>query len=224
MRTFQQLIAAALLLGLGLAAVPAGAQQTVTPTEPATVTTPAPAAPAADQPLLIPAPAGGTVQVEMDLRDDDLLGVFKSLLRGVGQGANSVPMPPDGGAGNGPNWSKLMAGVLSNADLSDVLKDVTHVHFVLYSLPGGGMPGMMPAPSSPQSKLAARADSSPMGDLTSFYETAFTAEGGHRIIYINTDARPCPDDVVRPHARERDDGAGAGNARRDARRRLPRSQ
>ena len=186
---------AALALGIG---GPARAQQTPTPPVldvggpgltqnpaavsdspiPVTATTPDPA-------LVIPAPPNMTVQVEMDLHDDDLLGVFKSLLRGVGQAAGSArsateAKPP---SAKTPQDADI-AAILNNADLSDVLKDVTHIHFVLYQSPAP--PAGAAARRAVKPGVFAAGPTLP-ADPTAFYETAFSAEGGRRIIYVNDD-------------------------------------
>jgi hypothetical protein len=141
-----------------------------------------------DQPLVIPVPPNSTVQVEVDLRDDDLLGVFKSLLRGVGQAANSGPTAAGLTSTAKPTSDAQIAAILSNVDLSDVLKDVTHVHFVMFQLPGGAAPALVPAPDGAKVKPAVATNAPPaLPDQTAFYETAFATEGGHRIIYANND-------------------------------------
>jgi hypothetical protein len=188
MRTYQHLIpilgVTALLAGVTL---PAHAQTATGPTPapqaPAVATTAQ--APIPDQPLVIPMPSGATVQVEVELHDDDLLGVFKSLLRGVGQAANAVTpamTTPAAPAGATKTVSDAqMAAILSNADLSDVFKDVTHIHFILLTVPGGDDP----APAAPGKAHPPVPPTYP--DQTSFYETAFATEGGHRIIFSNFD-------------------------------------
>ena len=163
---------------LSCAALPTWAQSPTT-----TAIAPVPNVP--DLPLAIPMPPGMTVQTEIDLHDDDLLGVFKSLLRGVGQAANtlpqSTPRPQAVGTEKGPTDAQI-AAILSNADLSDVFKDVTHIHFIMLT---------PTAPSTPMTvkpgKAAMMAGPPAQPDQTSFYETAFSAEGGHRIIYSNFD-------------------------------------
>jgi len=185
---------AALALG---ANGPARAQQTHAAPPPvivapglgtASATTPVtdPTTPAApEQNLAIPAPGGLALQVEMDLHDDDLLGVFKSLLRGVGQAAGSAQdsAPSRPASKNAPSDADIRA-ILSNADLSDVFKDVTHVHFALYGPP--------PPPAGAAARRAVKPGVSAAAltlpaDPTAFYETSFASEGGHRIIYVNSD-------------------------------------
>lgn len=181
---------AALALG---ANGPARAQQThaapppviVAPglgTAPATTPVTDPTTPAApEQNLAIPAPGGLALQVEMDLHDDDLLGVFKSLLRGVGQAAGSAQdsAPSRPASKNAPSDADIRA-ILSNADLSDVFKDVTHIHFVLYGPPAArARPGAAARAPAPAPNLPA--------DPTALYENAFASEGGRRIIFVNSD-------------------------------------
>ncbi len=173
-------------------ATPARAQEA--PSAPPAVLAPLPAPPVTttaappDQPLAIPAPPGLTVQVEMDLHDDDLLGVFKSLLRGVSQAAEGAKNATESKPAAGRTARDAdIAAILSNADLSDVLKDVTHIHFVLYGPPAApasparaaGKPGGAPRAVAPLPSLPA--------DPTALYENAFASEGGRRIIFVNSD-------------------------------------
>ena len=142
--------------------------------------------PAADVPLVIPSPPGATLQMEMDLSDDDLLGVFKSLLKGVGDAANNVPSVPL----TAPSSEKgvtdaQIASVLSNADLSDVFKGVTHLHFEMLQFPAPTPPPTPMAPGHAKTKPDAMPQMPDTPDQTSFYKTAFATEGGHRIIYAN---------------------------------------
>lgn len=151
---------------------------------------PAPVTAPADDALTITAPPNSTVQVDMDVRDDDLLGVFKSMLKGVsdgGQAAVAAQTPASASArpGSYADMGRQVAGMVSRADLGDILKDVTHIRFLVYQLTPA-------APAVPVHKTAG-AKPTPMTmppaspDLTAPYETAFAAEGGHRILYVNAD-------------------------------------
>ncbi len=184
MNTNRKMLASALAVGLlTIVARPSQAQQATLP--PAAPAATAAQAPVPDLPLAIPSPPGTTVAVEVDLHDDDLLGVFKSLLRGVGQAANTVPLStrPPSIASRGPSDAQI-AAILSNADLSDVFKDVTHIHFVVLTTP---TPDVAPVPRAKAAKAPIVPAAPPLPDQTAFYETAFGAEGGHRIIYVNND-------------------------------------
>ncbi len=161
------------------------------PAVPAAAPAPVPALPAVPPPasindaaLLIPMPTGATVQVEVDIHDDDLLGVYKSFLRGVGQAAQTMPMSPNMYARTGVTNAQMSA-ILSSADLSDVLKGTTHIHFIVMQVPGASL--FSPPMPSKVYKGKGLASSAPATtpDQTSFYETAFGAEGGHRILYTN---------------------------------------
>ena len=191
MPRFSSLIAClALAAGLGLLIVPASAQQPA----PAPVMT----TPATDlEPLVIPAPLGGKLRVEMDARSEDLLGMMKSFLKGIGEtGAPAVVVP--GQTAQTPN---PVQEAITNGDLAAMLKDVNHVHVVVYETPGAaptppsalllpGKPGLkkslMAAPAMPP--LAPATPMVPAFDSNSFYETAFAAEGAHRILYTDADA------------------------------------
>jgi len=168
-------------------ASPVRAQETPSTPPPAAVA-PAPMpTPASmpEQPLVIPAPSGLTLQVEMDLHDDDLLGVFKSLLRGVGQAANSAQSAANAKPASAKTARDTdIAAILSNADLSDVLKDVTHIHFALYGPPTARTMGVV----KPSVKAGAAVPAPNMSaDSTAFYETAFASEGGRRVIFVNSE-------------------------------------
>ncbi len=170
------------------APLPAGAQMAATPT-PRPMPAPMSVVPAGS-PLAIPLPAGATVQVEMNLSDDDLLGVFKSLLRGVSEGANAVP---DATKTSAPRGSRAETGaqvaqIISNADLSDIFRDVTHIRFILLQT-GGGSPAVTLTTPHMAGKHAGAPATPPalLPDQTLFYEAAFAGEGGHRLIYSNFD-------------------------------------
>ena len=153
----------------------------------------APAPPLASAPLPddlpITAPPNSTVQVDMDVRDDDLLGVFKSMLKGVSEGGQAAvaaqsPSAVPVRSGSYADMGRQVAGMVSRADLGDILKDVTHVRFLVYQLkpsadaaPVRAVTGKKPVSFDPP-------PASP--DLTPQYETAFAAEGGHRILYVNS--------------------------------------
>ncbi len=173
---------AVLTLGALVAGQPASAQTTPASVPPASV--------AVDDTLAIPSPPNSTVQVDMDVRDDDLLGVLKSFLKGIGDGgqaagaaltAPTVPMRPGHSIEMGPQ----VAAILSHADLGDILKDVTHVRFVVYQMAGAPRPMAAPVMKG-KSSLASPAPPM-MADQTPQFETAFAAEGGHRILYVNAE-------------------------------------
>lgn len=172
-----------LALSLLLCMAPSHAQ-TVTAYAPPSAVAPA------DDTLAIMAPPNSTVQVDMDVRDDDLLGVFKSMLKGVSEGGQSVALngvtpPAPARPGHPMEIGPQVAGILSRADLGDILKDVTHVRFLVYQL----KPSASAAPArAVTGKKPLAFDLPPAAaDLTSQYETAFAAEGGHRILYVNAD-------------------------------------
>jgi hypothetical protein len=123
----------------------------------------------------------------MDARSEDVLGMMKSFLKGIGEATPALqpgqPVPP----------RNPVADLLVNGNLADILKDVNHVHFVVYEL----------APSSPASPLISPTPKkavNPMPlvtmptevvvlpgafDSNSYYETAFGIEGAHRIMFAD---------------------------------------
>ena len=182
------LFAAALAAGTLLAAVPASAQQSATPP----MTEPMMTAPAATEtaPLVIPPPPGGKLRVEMDARSEDLLGMMKSFLKGIGETGQPVALTSGRTASPNP-----VAEAIANGDLAAMLKDVNHVHIVVYEVAGPssmppsvlippgttGLKKMLAAPTIPPSPAV------PTFDSNSFYESAFAAEGAHRLLYTDAD-------------------------------------
>lgn len=181
------LILAAVLAGAMLVPRPAAAQ--IAAPMPAAATMP-PTPPPVFTPLAIPMPPGATVQVEMDIHDADLLGVFKSFLRGIGQAAQAMPSTPVlGKPTHAAALGVQMAQILSNADLSDIFKSTTHVHMEVFSVPGSESEMMHPTVKTLKGKaIVAPAPAAPpsLSDQTPLYETAFGAEGGQRILIVNT--------------------------------------
>ncbi len=145
--------------------------------------------------LVIPAPPGAKLRVEMDARSEDLLGMVKSFLKGVGETGPT----PSAQAGKAP--ANPIADALEAGNLADTLKDVNHVHFVVYELPGPTAPPPT-LPFTLPGKLHGKAvkahlalpQFAPMSapvsnfDSNAFYESAFSAEGAHRILYTDADA------------------------------------
>ena len=167
------------------------AQQAVVAPAPAPVVVGVPVQPALappDLPLAIPAPPGGKLRVEMDARSEDILGLMKSFLKGLGEtGQPSMPTP----AGQTPSDSDLITQILEGNNLTNMLKDVNHVHFEVWELP---TPPEPPAPTlDPKAKgkfLPAVTPPPPVPpfDSSAFYETAFGQEGGRRLLYTDADA------------------------------------
>lgn len=191
--TTLSLLAAALAAGTLFAAHPASAQQAAAPP----MTSPATTVPVTTEaaPLVIPPPPGGKLRVEMDARSEDLLGMMKSFLKGIGETGQPV-VPTSGRAASPPN---PVAEAIANGNLAAMLKDVNHVHMVVYEIPGaaGPSPVMLITPVQPglkKSLVAAPAapvtpatPAVPSFDSNSFYEGAFAAEGAHRLLYTDAD-------------------------------------
>ncbi len=183
-KAFHTVMSAAALLALAAGMPHSAHAQTAPPAPLAPV--PAPLSTSASDALLaIPMPAGATVQVEMDVHDDDLLGVYKSFLKGIGQAMQAMPVYPETAARTGVG-STQMAAILNNADLSDVLKGTTHIHLIVLKVPGAS-PFAPTLSTKPSKHPVAPVVPPATPDQTAFYETAFGAEGGHRIIYTNID-------------------------------------
>ena len=186
--TTLSLLAAALAAGTLFAAHPASAQQAAAPP----MTAPMMTAPTAAAPLVIPPPPGGKLRVEMDARSEDLLGMMKSFLKGIGETGPPATVTP-GRALSPPN---PVAEAIANGDLAAMLKDVNHVHIAVYEIPGaaGPSPVMLVTPVQPGLKKSLVAAPTvpatpavPAFDSNSFYESAFAAEGAHRLLYTDAD-------------------------------------
>ena len=137
------LIAAAALLPL--TGIPARAQDTTIQA--------APANQAAPTPLPISTPEGAQVLAELDGREGDVLGALKSFLSGVAGGGRA------GGGGN------PFLGVVTDEQLTALLKNVHHLHALVFA-------------------------TAPGGDLLPFYEKPFQGEGGHRVAWVGAPGGP----------------------------------
>ena len=143
---------------------PAGAQ---------TVTQPA--APTSVAPLPIALPDGAKLQTELDGTDSDILGMVKNLLEGIADPATVAGGPQKAGAiaakgdptnDSAPDWMK----VLTDGELTTLLKDVHHLHFVAFTIP-------------PQATGATTNAHSDSDDIVAFYEKPLQAAGGHRLLW-----------------------------------------
>jgi len=115
-----------------------------------------------NQTLPIPVPPNARINVEVDAQHDDLLGVVKSLLKGFnGQTLRAMMEGPQGAGGpsaGGPGMAgtpapgsgeATFARMLADVNLAEVLKDINHLHLVMYTPAGGtvgGAAGGRPAP------------------------------------------------------------------------------
>ena len=109
-------------------------------------------------PFPIPLPPGAAVQLEMDGKDTDLLGMVKGLLAGAAT-------PKTGAGADAAASSNPFLALLGDGQLTALLKDIHHLHVVSFKPP------------------AAVAGATPT-DYLAFYEKPFEAEGGHRLLYI----------------------------------------
>lgn len=179
----------ALTAGITLVAFPASAQQTAPPLVSAAASAPAP--------LVIPAPPGGKLRVEMDARSEDLLGMVKSFLKGIGEtGSPTVLLPGQTAASASAAAQNPIAQAIASGDLAAMLRDVNHVHVVVYEVAGPvqappsalippGTTGLKKMPAAP---IVPPVSVIPAFDSNSFYEAAFAPEGAHRILYTDADA------------------------------------
>ena len=177
------LLAALTVTAAFLSAIPASAQQAAAPTAaPAPLS--APAAPLA--PLVIPPPPGGKLRVEMDARSEDLLGLVKSFLKGIGE----TGQPPAATPGRALSPPNPVAEAIANGDLATMLRDVNHVHLAVYEVAGSksSLPAIFGKPGLKKPLVATPAASVvPAFDSNSFYESAFAVEGAHRLLFTDAD-------------------------------------
>ena len=179
-------LTSALFLPLALTAAflplsTAHAQQAETPAT--TPNAPAATAPPASltelAPLALPSPPGAKLRFEMDARSEDLLGLVKSFLKGLGEtrkGEAAAASTSPGTALNAP--PNPIEEALMNGNLADILKDVNHFHFTVWEVPPSASPAGTPA--KPTVKPLAM-------DTNTLYETAFQPEGAHRILFTDAD-------------------------------------
>src|SRR5439155_22305423 len=144
------------------------------------------------RPLAIPVPGEAKVRMEMDARDDDLLGMVKSLLKGLklaalagalqqGQPAGAPgrvlpPLPPTheptpengaqpGSAAPGSSVGVDLTPSLARIDFADVFKNIHQMHLVVFT----------------------PAEGADVDEIIQVYEKPFAAEGGHRSLWIDAD-------------------------------------
>ena len=183
------LLAALAVTGAFLSAIPVTAQQAAAPTA-----TPAPLSepPAPLAPLVIPPPPGGKLRVEMDARSEDLLGLVKSFLKGIGE----TGQPPAATPGRALSPPNPVAEAIANGDLAAMLRDVNHVHVVVYEVAKGTPKGTgltvnvsKPGVKKPLAvtPTVPATPAVPAFDSNSFYENAFAAEGAHRLLFTDAD-------------------------------------
>ena len=177
------------------------AQDASTPTETEAQTSivlPAAAIDVAPQPQLsilsVAMPPQARLRLDVDARDEDILGVVKSLLRGFkGQSlkamlsapnAASAPTPANGAASSNASVDTFQTAalqLLSEADLETVLRDVKHLRIVFFEVPYSRRPYRSGNASQSASRPATQS-------VVSFYEQAYiTREGGHRIARMDFD-------------------------------------
>jgi hypothetical protein len=138
-------------------------------------------------PLRIPLPEKAQVSVEVDAHQDDLIGVVKSMLKGLnipalmkmmqGMGANTgisfpdvapngEPLPQPGAPGSHPGAPGVAlapsATVQTAPNFADLLKDIHQLHMVVFKAEGW----------TPDQAIK-------------FYEQPFAEEGGRRVLWIN---------------------------------------
>ena len=188
MRLFASPLGLSALTAL-LLCLPVQAQQAAAPT--AVSASPAAAATPAPLPLPISSPPGAKLRFEMDARSEDLLGLVKSFLKGF----SDVPASAKGAAGTPAAASNPIEEVLRDGNLADILKDVNHVHFMVWEVPALKPPVPVLTPPVKPGKASSALVATPPAavftpsalDTNAFYEEAFGHEGAHRIVFTDAD-------------------------------------
>lgn len=112
--------------------------------------------------LPIPLPPGATVQFEVDARQEDLLGMAKSLVNGLQKSMEGQPKPGAALTASPASGEAAFFQQLLSQDFSKVLKDVNHVHIVGFAAKAG----------------------EPL-DVDAFYESPWIQAGGRRLAWVN---------------------------------------
>jgi hypothetical protein len=135
--------------------------------------------------LSISLPSNARLRLDVDARDEDILGVVKSLLRGL-NGSTLKGILPPAQANNSDATGKQQAGtvdigkvaalqLLSDTELHTLLENVNHLRVVVFETPRTSR--YSGARRKPQ-------DSS----IISYYENAYlTREGGRRLVRADFD-------------------------------------
>ena len=144
------------------------------------------AAPAASVSLPIALPLGVKIEFEVDGGQDDVLGMVKAFVGGLEE-ANA----PRSGARPAPNsWQQM----LGDKQFSAILKDVRHLHLVVYQLPNtqssiptpeiGDMSGMTMEGGVTLARPTRRAPDASF-DAIAFHAKPLLAAGGRRNLQAN---------------------------------------
>jgi hypothetical protein len=147
-------LSVAIAATLALASTAAFAQTTETQTEEvettgtSTTTTTTTVTQTTPRILSIALPPNARLRMDVDARDEDLLGVVKSMLRGFkGQSLKELLSSPNflgksASAGNGATGATSVdvgqaaaIQLLSDADLETILRDINHMRVVFFEMP-----------------------------------------------------------------------------------------
>lgn len=143
---------------------------------------------AATTALAIPVLPGARVQLELDANEKDLLGMVKSLVKGL-EKSNAKAGKSD----------QILLRLLADKQFSSVLKDIHHLHVVVYDrkepesdlsatlnrLSSGGMTldaTTITGSMTEGVRIAPPVSVAPAPDVFAFYEKPFRAEGGRRVL------------------------------------------
>ena len=130
------------------------------------------------------------VQIELNGTDNDVLGMLKSFARGLeaaNANANANAAPAGG------QTSDLLLALLSEQQISAALKNIHHLHLVVYDLDAlreaqsqvdnenllAGLGNAMMTPAIPKTKTPAP---SKIPDAIAFYEPRWAGAGGKRLL------------------------------------------
>jgi len=124
--------------------------------------------------LPISLPPNAVVQIEVDGRDNDMLGMIKDLIGGVHFGPDADAQTGTEPAGTAVTVSKPGGPptLLSDGQMTALLKNIHHLHLVSFE----------PPVASGKSTAAAF-------DGLAFYDKPFQSQGGHRILFYGNGPR-----------------------------------
>lgn len=141
----------------------------------AIILSPAPAqAQARSGALPIPLPPNTVVQIEVDGRDNDMLGMIKDLIGGAHFGPDADAQTGTEPAGTAVTVSKPGGPptLLSDGQMTALLKNIHHLHLVSFAPP-----------------VASGKSTAAGFDGLAFYDKPFQSQGGHRILFYGSGPR-----------------------------------
>jgi hypothetical protein len=138
----------------------------------------------------VPLPPYSRLRLDLDARDEDMLGVVKSFFNGFDARSLKQLLPPTVAAGSTPaegtapgvapaDLDKLAAlQLMSDADLSTMLRNIKHIRIVVFE----------PRRTNASSDWEVRRSAKAQKEIIAYYEERYiTREGGRRTIRADFD-------------------------------------